>query len=186
MSLGLRKRYGQGSLECSNCHPMLHFGPKLGLGRQGPAGTGRWQRGERGERTHMPTTCPLTRLGLQVSKVLKRGDPAGGEAANSRPLLFLVPGRHYKRVHLLPKYRTREAQHTPGAPSQPLPCQERAGYTMKSYCPMAEATECTGAKTAVTDQKRASCPSQAQGMGTCPPLAPGSEAERDGTHQGAH
>lgn len=75
---------------------------------------GAGRAGERGERTHMPTTCPLTRLGLQVSKVLKRGDTPGGEAANPRPLLFLVPGRHYKRVHLLPKYRTREAQHTPG------------------------------------------------------------------------
>lgn len=33
----------------------------------------------------------------------------------------------------------------------------------------------TGEKMVINDQKQASCPSQPQGMGTCPPLSPGSE-----------
>lgn len=107
----------------------------------------------------MPTTCRVTGLGLQVSKVLKRGDPPGGEAANPRPLL-LVPGRHYEKVHLLPKYRPREAQQssrldrlspiTRGLVS--ASALGRTGCAMKSCCLMAEATGGTGAKVVVTDQ----------------------------------
>lgn len=60
--------------------------------------------------------------------------------------------------------------------SQPLPCQEMTVYTNEELLPLRlKPQNSTGEKTVITDQKQASCPSQPQGMGTCPPLAPGSE-----------
>lgn len=115
-------------------------------------GTGRRQSSGKGVSAHMPTTyLPGNRAGSpSVQSAEKRGPP-WGEAANPRPLLS-VPGRHRRKVHLLPRYRTREAQHAsrldgPIQGTQGLPrlCQERAGRTVRSDCPMAKPQKGRGA-----------------------------------------
>lgn len=59
--------------------------------------------------------------------------------------------------------------------SQPLPCQEMTVYANEELLPLWLKLQNGTGEMVITDQKQASCPSQPQAMGTCPPLAPGSE-----------
>lgn len=101
VSLDPGKHYGEGSLECPNRDPMLHFGPKVGLGRQGLTRTGLWHRTVRKSsgREHVrvstrPPPHQITGLGVKCQKkVLER--PCLGERQQiPGPLRFLVPGQH--------------------------------------------------------------------------------------------
>lgn len=91
MSLDPGKHYGEGSLECPNRDPTLHFGPKLGLGRQGLTRTGLWHRTVRKSsgREHVrvrtrPPPHQTTGLGLKCQKKVLERPRLGGEAANPR------------------------------------------------------------------------------------------------------
>lgn len=152
-------------------------------------------------RTHMPNSHLVTELGLPSIKSAEKWDPAliekqkipGPSALFSarKTLKIRYSLSHYEeqngaacapQIQELGRHSTSPCWRgsTEGSPkrsltlSWPLPCQEMTVYTNEELLPLWLKPQNGTGKMVITDQKQASCPSQPQGMGTCPPLALGS------------
>ena len=152
--------------------------------------------------THKPNTHQVTELGPPSVKSAEKRGPALMEKQQIPDPSVLFSARKTLKVsgysslttkrmgqHLLPQIQELRWHSTSpgwrvsteGSPKQPLtlswplPCQETTVCTNEELLPLWLKPQNGTRKMVIIDQKQASCPSQPQGMGTCPPLAPGSE-----------